>query len=176
MMWLWFLFAPLTEQQTLLRVTYDIIIVGPEDRLIASMSLNKLNDDRFIISCRKDPGGTLFTYWATSEENYLWFPKSGVAFEGAAAEQFGLFPGGPMLSRAQWISMLNEQPPQQLGDWFITHQGDWWTLTDQKQSFTVYWREKKRSVKDNWRERMFTPRRKPGADIKPLAQFSEYWR
>ena len=106
----------LLPSQQPVRVLFDVQIFYEQRSVVAAMALNRETPDRFSISCRKSPSGTLFTYWGTESENVLWFPRADAAFYGPRGEAFGLFPGGPEMDRKAWISLLFDGPSTDLGE------------------------------------------------------------
>ncbi len=174
MMGLMILLLSAQQGESLLRVTYDVELIHHEERLIANLALNKLDEHHFSISCRKTPGGTIFTYWATPNLNYLFFPKADLAFEGRDDQPFGLFPGGPQLPRTDWLALLLEDNPKALGSFRLIRDGAWHVLSD-PMGFTVRWREKKRLFKKRYGVHVLVPKRKPGTRVLGLSQFTTYW-
>jgi hypothetical protein len=158
-------------------VIYDIEIVDGRKRLLARLALNQEEDGRFSIACRKTPGGTLFTYWATTERNVLSFPKDKIAFSGDASQPFRLFPGGPELDREQWLSLLGDAMPGELGRYTLSREAGWTVLRDPESDslFVVRWRERKRLLKDSYSEKVLTPFLPADTLQKPLRDLSDYW-
>ena len=171
------LFICLSPQQTegLLRVIYQIEVETGDQRFTADLALNKWMDDRFSITCRKVPGGTFFTYWAMPGEDYLLFPKDKLAFQGKDSGPFGLFPGGPVLTRDQWLALLSGPIPQKLSHFNVVEEGPWRTLAHRDKAFTIRWREKKRSHKKVFRPEVLQPRYRSGIETHPLPDFVNFW-
>ncbi len=163
------------SERPLFRVIYDMELAYHDRRLTANLAVNKLDADRFSIKCRKTPGGTLFTYWATPEQDYLLFPRADMAFVGSAGRPFGLFPGGPHLTRTEWLELLLEPSPRSLGAFRFLYDGSWRVLTDPESGTTFRWREKKRIYKSQYKASILEPRRKEGVTTHPLTEFTTYW-
>lgn len=166
---------PLQETEPLLRVTYEVEITEGTRQVTARMVLNQLSKDRFSIHCAKGTSGTLFTYWATPDESTLYVPKSDLAFIGPAGEAFGLFPGGPVLQRTQWMGLLFAEPPDLSGGFNVADEAGWRLLRNREQALTIRWREKKRGQRKRYSKRVLHPSFKEGVRKETLARMPLYW-
>lgn len=164
-----------SEEARLLRVVYDLQIFYDGRSVIANLALNQLDRDRFSISCRKLPSGTLFTYWATREQNTLAFPKLGLVFVGAGDQAFQLIPGGPLLRRGDWLDLLLVGRAESLGTFTLWEDAPWKMISSQGRDVIIRWREKRRSQKVGFKDKVLQPRIKPGALVKPFSEFADYW-
>ena len=129
----------------------------------------------FSIKCRKVPGGTLFTYWATPAEDYLLFPKDDLAFVGDAGRPFELFPGGPELERDEWLKLLLEPTTGAAGPFRFLQDGSWRVLAHPDHGAMLRWREKKRIYTTRYKKKIFEPRRDPTVKKRPLHELTAYW-
>ncbi len=167
----------MSHQQTdgLLRVIFDVEIQTREKQFTAGLALNKWEDDRFSISCRKMPGGAFFTYWAMPDEDYLLFPRENLAFTGQGSGAFGLFPGGPILTREQWLGLLDGALPNALGDFQVMEEGEWRVMTQSNKAFVIRWKEKTRSYKKVFRPQVLEPRKSKEVQEYALSRFVDFW-
>ena len=167
---LWIIPGPALEY-----VQYDIQIFRGTKNTVLNLALNRLDDSRFSIHCRKPAAGSWFTYWATDRENVLLFPRADVAFVGPAGQRFRLFPGGPELAREQWLALLLDRPFEELDGFFFQKDDDWRMITASDRSLIVRWRERKRAFKESYKAKVLEPDLKPGTETRSLSRFSEYW-
>ena len=168
------LFLILHGPPQLLRVTYDVDIFYEGDHWIVQMALNQLTPEHFSLHCRKSLGGSLFTFWATPEENLLYFPKARLVFSGRAEQRFGLFPGGPELARAEWLQLLGDTPPEGLPDFQYQKVDDWRMLFHRNRNFVIRWREKKRAYSAKYRAKVLVPEIAAEARREPFSEFNQY--
>lgn len=157
------------------RITFDVQIFYEQRNVLASMALNQSADGRMSIACRKLPGGTLFTYWGTEQRNVLWFPKGDVAFEGRVHEPFGIFPGGPEMTRENWLTVLMRGPAGDVGTFAYQKDEAWHMLADHDAQIIIRWRESKRRTLTQLPERALVPRVADDAVRYPFSQFTQYW-
>ena len=173
---LFYLGDDLGDKAPLERVIYDVELVLGTRLVHLKMVVNRLDADHFSISSRKSPGGTLFTYWATPESDVLSFPKSKLIFEGRAGQSFALFPHGPRLDRAQWLRLLEEAPPEQMGS-FVYQQVDAWKMIgSREEKVTLRWRERKRRTTVKYRATVLTPRYPKGFEVAPIEEMALDWK
>ncbi len=165
---------PDETQQDILRIIYDVEMIGPERHLSAKLALNKLDEQHFSISCRKNPGGTLFTCWATPQETYLLVPKKNQAFAGPETQPFHLFPGGPQLHRLRWLALLESPQPGPVGDYLLTIEGDWFVLTQAEEGLILRWKERSRTSKNRFNTRVLIPKRQSETPL-DLDRLASYW-
>ena len=166
--------AAVDEKPRLTRILYDVELVHGERRIMVDLVLNQLNDELFSISCRKNPGGLLFTCWATSEGNYIFFPKMDIAFSGPASEEFGLFPGSPEMPREQWFLLLYRRTSGKVGNYDVVRKDGWRQLIDPEAGFTLRWRETRRLFKNRYSKRVFEPQYREVA-THPLKKMKKFW-
>ena len=159
----------------LLSVVYDVEIFHENRVIHAKMVLNRLSAEHFSVHCRKAPSGTMFTYWATPDQDVLFLPKSDAAFVGSAGQPFRLFPGGPELARAAWLHALEERPPDTVGTFRFSRVGDWLMLADTEAHSHVRWRERSRKLKEEYKSRVLEPSYGDTITVKPLAELNRYW-
>ena len=159
----------------LLSVVYDVEIFHDNRVIHAKMVLNRKSADHFSLHCRKAPSGTLFTYWATPEQDVLFLPKADMAFTGPAGQPFQLFPGGPELSRQDWLHALEVRPPDRVGSFRFSRIGDWLMLADTEAHSHVRWREKSRKLKQEYKPKVLQPAYREDTTVKPLAALRRFW-
>ncbi|MDJ0838471.1 MAG: hypothetical protein QNK37_18285 [Acidobacteriota bacterium] len=164
------------QDQPLTRITYDVVLVMDTRLVQLKMVVNKLDDSRFSVSSRKSPGGTLFTWWATPERNVLSFPRNKMVFEGRAQEHFRLFPDGPALAGDQWLQLLEDRPPDDIGSFVYQQVDDWKMIGSREEKVTIRWREQQRRVKERYRPIVLQPGYPESFKVSPLAEMALHWR
>lgn len=162
---------PIPELQ---RTTYDIQLIEGTQIVQAKLALNYLDENRFSLHLSKSPTGTLFTYWATPETNFLSFPKQKVAFSGTPEVGFALFADGPKLNRAQWLSLLQNGEYEDLGAWQLHRVDGWLSLHDHPITFRIRWKERATKVKKQVNRRVLEPDLTKFDNIKPLQALLGY--
>lgn len=162
------------ESPRLTRILYDVELVHGDQRLTVDVVLNLSEDQQFSISCRKNPGGLLFTYWATAEVNYVVFPKMEAAFRGLASQTFGLFPGGPEMSRDQWLLLLYRRTSGKVGGYEVIRENGWRVLSDPEADFILRWRETRRLFKTRYSSKVLEPQYSEFATFH-ISEMKKFW-
>lgn len=170
-------FAGVDELPALDRVIYDLQIIDQAEARVhqAKLALHHRADGQFSLHCRKDGVGTMFTYWATSEENVLSIPREKVVFQGQAGAPFRLFPNGPQMSRQAWLDLLREGKWSAIPGWKLDVLDGWFTLYDDNLSWQIRWREREQDQVTRYSSRVLEPMFDENHAHEPLANLSNYW-
>ena len=158
------------------RVHYRIDFWIQDEHFVAALVLNHLSDQSFSISCRKAPGGGLFSFWATPKRNTIWLPKAKTAFQGKASQTFQLFPKGPQLNRQEWLELLLHGTfPKSSPTLELQKQNGWLALSDPRHNFKVRWRETRRTIKKRYKAKVLKPHFKKPVQLFALKALAKYW-
>ena len=150
------------------RTIFDIQLIEGRQIVQAKLALNFLDEDRFSLHLAKSPTGTLFTYWATPEQNILRFPKQKVAFIGEPGEGFALFADGPRLTRQDWLKLLQTGAYNDLGVWKLHRVDGWLSLHDDPITFRIRWKERSIKMKKRVNRRVLEPDVSKFKNVQPL--------
>lgn len=156
------------------RTIFDIQLIEGTQIIQAKLALNYLNDDQFSLHLAKPPTGSLFTYWATLEQNVLSFPKQKVTFVGEPEHTFALFADGPKLSREGWLRLLKTGEHDGLGLWKLSQVDGWYSLHDDPITFRIRWKVKSVKVKKRVNRRVLEPDQAKLENAQPLDQLLGY--
>lgn len=179
-MWLicsFLVLAFIDEQPALERVIFDLQIIDRAEARVhqAKLALHHRADGQFSLHCRKDGVGTLFTYWATVDENVLSVPREKVVFAGFAGGAFRLFPNGPALTRTQWLELLRTGDWVAVPGWNLDILDGWYTLYNDDLSWQIRWRQRDSDTVTRYSARVLTPMVDESHARQPLANLSSYW-
>lgn len=164
-------------QPALERVIYDLQIIDRAEARVhqAKLALHHRADGQFSLHCRKDGAGTVFTYWATPQENVLSVPREKVVFAGEAGQAFRLFPNGPLMQRDQWLNLLRSGNWDELPGWKLDVLDGWYTLYDNDLNWQIRWRAREEDTVTQYSARVLEPMVDESHAREPLASISTYW-
>lgn len=168
MIFLWWLFALSNPPEGVQRTIYDVQIIQGRQIVNAKLALNFQDENQFSLHLVKSPAGTLFTYWATPDQNVLSFPKQNSVFIGRADEPFSLFVEGPKMSREEWLSLLKSGIYRTLGPWRLHLVDGWYSLHDEPITFRIRWQVRETSWKENVSDRVLQPQIPESIEVQPL--------
>lgn len=172
----WIILYLLVGTPSLLRIDYVVEWKEESRSVSAKLTLNQVSEDRFVLVCRKTTAGVFFKIWVTPDRIVFYFPSELLAFEGPADVPFRLFPGGPRLTGDRWLDLLlKPQSSAETEGFCLAFDGTWSRLSLIDQGFEVRWRERKRTLKNVYSDRLFEPRVRDDATHLQLAELDAWW-